>query len=74
MEDGTYDGVPEIGIQVSNLLNEHLRRYLKLPAGQQGVLVDRVIPHSSADGNIREGDVLVEIGDNAIDAGREGEL
>ena len=68
MEDGTYDGVPEIGIQVSNLLNEHLRRYLKLPAGEQGVLVDRVIPHSSADGNIREGDVLVEIGDNAIDA------
>ena len=68
LEDGSYDGVPEIGIQVSNLLNEHLHRFLKLPAGQQGVLVDRVIPDSSADGKIKEGDVLVEIGDTAIDA------
>ena len=68
MEDETYDGVPEIGIQVSNLLNEHLQRFLKLPAEQQGVLVDRVVPHSSADGKIKKGDVLLEIGGTAIDA------
>ena len=68
IEDGIYDGVPEIGIQVSNLLNKHLRRFLQLPANVGGVLVDRILPHTSAEGKLLEGDVLVKIGGVEIDA------
>lgn len=66
--DGHYDGVPEIGIQVSNLLNQHLRRFLQLPPKVGGVLVDRIIPKSSAAGLLEENDVLLEVGGVPIDA------
>ncbi|MBF0278603.1 MAG: trypsin-like peptidase domain-containing protein [SAR324 cluster bacterium] len=68
MQDGVYDGVPEIGIQVSNLLNRHLRRFLKLPSDTSGVLIDRVLPQTPAEGKLHVGDVLVEIGGVPIDA------
>ncbi len=68
IKDGKYDGVPEVGVQVSNLLNEHHRRFLQLPSDVGGVLVDRVVPHTSAEGKLMEGDVLVEIEGAHIDA------
>ncbi len=68
MEDGRYEGVPEIGVQVSNLLNEHHRSFLQLPPDVGGVLVDRIVPHTSAEGQLMEGDVLVEIEGVNIDA------
>lgn len=68
MEDGTYQGVPEIGIQVSNLLNPHLRDYLKLPEGIGGVIVDRIVPQTSAEKFLQEGDVVVEIDGVSIDS------
>ncbi|HHZ79007.1 MAG TPA: serine protease [Deltaproteobacteria bacterium] len=68
IEDGKYEGVPEIGIETSSLVNRHYRRYLGLPENTSGILVDRVIPHSSADGVILSGDVLTKIEDKQIDA------
>lgn len=68
IEDGTYEGVPEIGIHVSNLLNGHLRKFMQLPPRVGGVLIDRVIPQSSADGFLQKGDVLLEIEGQPIDA------
>jgi len=68
IEDGKYEGVPEIGIETSSLVNRHYRRYLGLPENTSGILVDRVIPHSSADGVILSGDVLTKIEDMQIDA------
>jgi S1-C subfamily serine protease len=67
IKDGKYDGVPEIGVETSSLINPHFRNYLGLPENSSGILVDRVIPHSSADGVILSGDVLTKIEDGQID-------
>ncbi len=68
MKDGKYDGVPEIGVETSSLINQHYRRYLGLPENTAGILVDRVVPRSSAEGVIKTGDVLTKIEDMQIDA------
>ena len=68
IKDGRYDGVPEIGIETSSLINQHYRKYLGLPEDTGGILVERVVPHSSADGVLLIGDVLTKIEDLQIDA------
>ena len=67
MQDGKYDGVPEIGVETSSLINRDYRRYLELPENTAGILVDRVVPRSSAEGVILSGDVLTKIEDMHID-------
>ena len=66
--DGIYDGVPEIGIETSSLINQHHRRYLGLPENSGGILVERIVPFSSAEGVLQTGDVLTKIEDLQIDA------
>jgi S1-C subfamily serine protease len=67
IEDGQYDGVPEVGVQISDLLNPFHQKFLKMPEGTTGVLVDRVMPQSSAEGVIEEEDVLVSVDGHPID-------
>ena len=57
-----------IGVETSSLINRHYRRNLGLPQNSAGILVDQVVPHSSADGVIFSGDVLTKIEDMQIDA------
>ncbi len=61
IQDGHYDGFGDLGIVRSNLLNPAYRAYLKLPAGRTGVLVDQVLPGSTADGAVQPGDVVLAI-------------
>lgn len=61
IRDGRYDGFGDLGIVRSNLLNPAYRALLKLPAGRTGVVVDQVLPGSSADGAVRAGDVILAI-------------
>ena len=68
IKDGIYDGVPEIGIETSSLINQHHRRYLGLPENSGGILVERIVPFSSAEGILQTGDVLTKIEDLQIDA------
>ena len=65
--DGHYDGVPEIGIQTSSLLNRYQRKSLGLSDESGGVLVERIIPRSSAEGILEEGDVLLGVAGKSID-------
>ena len=65
--DGHYDGVPEIGIQTSSLLNRYYRKSLGLSDESGGVLVERIIPRSSAEGILEEGDVLLGVAGKSID-------
>ena len=60
IEDGIYHGHPELGLVVSNLTNPVYREYLKLST-PGGVVVDRVLPESSASGRILSGDVITSI-------------
>ena len=68
IKDGIYDGVPEIGIETSSLINQNHRRYLGLPENSGGILVERIVPFSSAEGVLQTGDVLTKIEDLQIDA------
>jgi len=53
---------------VSNLLSQSQRHFLKLPFAKGGVLIDRVLPRTSAEGKLLIGDVLVAIGGVPIDS------
>jgi S1-C subfamily serine protease len=64
--DGRYDGYPDLGISSSNLENPAARRRAGMQPGESGVRVDFVFRGSSADGRLRPGDVLLEIGDHAV--------
>jgi len=64
--DGTYDGYPDLGVQVVNLENPAARRDSKLGPEESGVRVEFVYPRSSADGYLREADVLLAIDGHPI--------
>jgi S1-C subfamily serine protease len=65
--DGRYDGFPDLGIQYTDLQSPAYRRFLGLPAGSSGVVVDQVHPRSAADGLLKKGDVLIEVDGLKID-------
>ncbi len=61
VEDGRYDGYPELGAETSGLENQALRSYVGMAAHETGARVFIVIPGSSADGRIHRGDVILEV-------------
>ncbi len=68
IKDGIYEGVPEIGIETSSLINEYHRSYLGLSKNSGGILIERIVPYSSAEGVLQTGDVLTRIEGLHIDA------
>jgi S1-C subfamily serine protease len=61
LEDGTYDGFPDSGLETSPLLSPAYRRERGLPEDRSGVVVNRVVPGSTAEGVVEPGDVLLEV-------------
>ena len=61
LENGTYDGFPDSGLETSPLLSPAYRRERGLPGGTSGVVVNRVVPGGTADGVVEPGDVLLAI-------------
>jgi S1-C subfamily serine protease len=59
--DGTYDGIPAVGIELQTMENPVLRVHLRMGATQTGVLVQYINPGSSAQGILQIGDVLLAI-------------
>lgn len=72
IEDGYYDGYPDIGLVTYTLLNSAYRDYLCLPEGTSGVVVASVIKDCSGEGIIQPGDVLLAIDGNRI--GNDGTI
>jgi hypothetical protein len=66
LKDGSYDGFPEIGLMWSKLESPAARRAAGLETTASGVHVDSVFPGSSADGHLREGDILVKVNGHEI--------
>ncbi len=58
---GGYVGVPELGILGHNTENKSMRRYYALSDKVGGVVVAHVVPYSSVDGLLQEGDVILEL-------------
>lgn len=66
VEDGTYEGYPELGIAVSGLENPAPRARAGMTEGESGARVDRVYRLSSADGLVREGDIVLRVNGQTV--------
>jgi S1-C subfamily serine protease len=60
-EDGKYDGIPAVGIELQDMDNPALRAHLQMGAAQTGVLIQYITPDSSAQGILQIGDILLAI-------------
>jgi S1-C subfamily serine protease len=68
IKDGTYDGVPESGLEMVALPNPAFRRMLKLPEdSKRGVLVDRLLDIPGTQQVMKVNDVVMKIGDFDVD-------
>lgn len=61
-----YAGFPYLGIHFSNTENKALRKYYGVVDDAGGVLVASVLPFSSADGFLKEDDIILEVNGIAI--------
>ncbi len=69
LEDGSYAGFPSHGIRYSQTRDDQFREYLGLTGNDGGVFISAVSPGGSAEAaGLKEGDVLLGINSNAIDA------
>jgi S1-C subfamily serine protease len=61
VEDGSYDGYPELGIDAANLEHPAARAWAGLAEGESGVRVNRVYADTSAEGKIEVGDIILAV-------------
>ena len=66
INDGRYDGYPELGVEHLETSNPALRAGLGLPDGFTGVAVTYVDPYGAGSGLIQPGDVLLTIDGHPI--------
>jgi S1-C subfamily serine protease len=66
IEDGAYDGYPELGVVTQDANNPALRRDLGLGGEQTGVVVSFVDPFAAANGLLQPRDVLQAVDGHAI--------
>lgn len=66
IEDGRYDGVPELGIHTQNLDNASVKRLQHVPPAHTGVLMTHVTPGASAHGYLKAGEILTGLDGQAI--------
>jgi S1-C subfamily serine protease len=68
IKDGTYNGVPESGLEMVELQNPAFRRMLKLsPDSRQGVRVDRILDIPDTQRLMKVNDVIMKVGDYPVD-------
>jgi len=68
IKDGTYNGVPEAGLQLSNLQNPAYRKMLQLPEdSRRGVRVDQILDIPDTKALIKPNDVILQVGDFPVD-------
>lgn len=65
-EDSQYAGFPYLGLHFSNTENKALRKYYGVGNDVGGVLITNILPFSSADGFLKEGDIILEVNGVAI--------
>jgi S1-C subfamily serine protease len=66
LKGSQYAGFPYLGIYFSNTENKALRKYYGVKDDTGGVLVTNILPFSSADGFLKEGDIILEVNGLAI--------
>lgn len=61
VQDGIYNGFPELGVFTENLQNRSHREYLGMLKNQTGILVTDIVKKSSASGFLEKGDVITAV-------------
>lgn len=61
IEDGNYDGIPELGISYQTMDNQDMRSFYGMNEEQTGILVRKVHPGSPVRGQLEEGDIILSI-------------
>lgn len=61
VKDGSIDGIPDLGITMQKLESPFLRRFYKLTPKENGVLINKVLPGSPAEGLLRSEDVILAV-------------
>jgi len=61
VEDGQYDGFPELGIGLQKLENETLKKIYNIRKEYSGALVKYIIPSTPFEGKILPGDIITSI-------------
>jgi hypothetical protein len=64
---GGWAGFPRAGLAWEDLTNPDLRDFMGLAPGEGGIRITRVLPHGSAGGVLRKGDVLLALGGKPLD-------
>ncbi|MEZ5451984.1 MAG: trypsin-like peptidase domain-containing protein [Thiothrix sp.] len=67
MEDGKYDGFPELPLQAELLLSPALKKKYQLGEEQSGILINKVCANTSAEKLLQKGDVITHIDGKNID-------
>ena len=67
VKDGRVDGHADLGIASQKLENPTLRRYKGVDENQTGILIDRILFHSSLKGIGMPGDILVGVDGHKIE-------
>ncbi|PJZ69042.1 serine protease [Leptospira perolatii] len=68
IEDGSYEGFPYAGFTFQNGNSEALKKYLTIPEGLQGILVNKVYPDSSFSEVLRQEDFIYKIDDSFLNS------
>ena len=64
--DGTYDGIPGLGIAWQDMENPGLRAHFRMSDKQTGVLITYIAPGAAAGAQLQIGDVLLAIEEKPI--------
>lgn len=68
IEDGKYDSYVDLGADVFPIVSPTMRKALKLPDDEKGVLVGQVSKGGASDGLLQVGDVILSIDGHDIDS------
>jgi S1-C subfamily serine protease len=63
IEDGKYQGFPQVGARLVDLQNPAYRSYLKLPDNNLGARVDSLLPRPGIEHVLKPDDVILKIGE-----------
>jgi S1-C subfamily serine protease len=66
IRDGTYQGVPDLGIRWDSVENHAKREFLRMKSGVGGIRVSDVVFDSSAFGKLKADDILLAVGDAVV--------
>lgn len=64
--DGTYHGVPDLGVRWDSVENHAKREFLRMKSGVGGIRVSEVVFDSAAWGRLRPDDILLAVGGSPV--------